>query len=710
LKQVLIRRGSPIVVNVPAPQLTANSLLVDVHCSLISTGTEVAGIAASPKSIVREAIENPSKVAKGLRMIRETGLQRTFALVNTEIDGGAQTGYSCAGVVTGVGKNVRGFAEGDRVACAGAGRANHAEIVSIPQNLAVRVPDGCDIESASSATLGAIAIQGVRRADVRLGEFVAVVGLGLIGQLTVQLLRAAGCRVIGMDVDAGRIEMAKRFGLARGINPSTEDSVRAVTEFTSGMGADAVILTASASAGNLVQQAVQMVRKKGRVVVVGAVPLELERSPFYEKEADLLISCSYGPGRYDTEYEERGLDYPYPYVRWTENRNMAEYLRLVSEKQIDFKSLIEKTWSVDKAVEAYSDLQEHRRIAVLLSFPDHAKADKKTARVEVSSKSKSPAGQIRVAIVGPGQFVRAVHLPHLKQLASSFAVTAIAGRAGPAAWNLARQYGATYATTVLADVLKDEQIDLVLIASRHDLHAKLATQALKKGKAVLLEKPAAMNEAELRELLDTAESSGRPLVIGFNRRFAPMIRNVKSLIEQRSNPLVVSYRMNAGALPADSWIQGPEGGGRIIGEACHIFDLFNFLVGTPAVGVTALPMRSNAAHVAQTDNFTASVRYEDGSLCTLTYTSLGSKDLPKEHMEVFFDGKSIVMDDFRKLSFFGISTKPITKSLQDKGHLDELRAVADHFTGKGPLPMTLDEIESATKISLAVDAIVRAGG
>jgi predicted dehydrogenase/threonine dehydrogenase-like Zn-dependent dehydrogenase len=709
LKQVLIRRGSPIVVDVPAPQPTANSILVDVYCSLISAGTEVAGIAASPKSIVREAIQDPSKVAKGLRMIRETGLQRTFALVNTEIDGGMQTGYSCAGVVTAVGKNVRGFSEGDRVACAGAGKANHAEIVAIPQNLAARVPDGCDMESAASATLGAIAIQGVRRADVRLGELVAVVGLGLIGQLTTQLLRVSGCRTIGMDIDQARIDTAVRYGLSKGLDPSQEDPVRAVMEFTGGLGADAVIITASASGGDLLQQAMRMVRKKGRVVVVGAVPLELARSPFYEKEADLLISCSYGPGRYDAEYEERGLDYPYAYVRWSENRNMAEYLRLVSEKQIDFKSLIEKTWPVEKAVEAYADLKESRRVAVLLSFPRTALHEKQTTRVKVDSAAKSVSGKIRVGIVGPGQFVKAVHLPNFKKLADSYAISAVAARGGPTAWNMSRQFGGGYATTSPEEVFKDPKVDFVLIASRHDQHAKLAVQALSHGKAVLLEKPAAMNEAELEELLNAAHSASKPIVVGFNRRFSPMARQAKSLLDHRSNPVMITYRMNAGALPADSWVQGPEGGGRIIGEACHIFDLFNYLIGAPAVGVTATPIRGSAGHT-QTDNFTASVRYEDGSLCTLTYTSLGSTDLPKEHMEVFFDGKSIVLDDYKNLSFFGISRKPVSKSLQDKGHLEELRAIADHLTGKGPLPMTLDEIESATRISLAVDALVRAGG
>lgn len=709
MKQVLIRRGSPIVAEVPAPQLTDHSILVEVRCSLISTGTEIAGLDASPRSIVREALQDPAKVAKGLRMIRETGFQRTMALVHTEIDAATPTGYSCAGVVLACGKNASGFSVGQRVACAGAGRANHAEIVSVPRNLVVPVPDECDMESAASATIGAIAIQGTRRADVRFGEFVAVIGLGLIGQLTVQLLNVAGCRTIGTDIESGRIDIAKKFGMSAAANPAQCDPVRAVMEFTGGMGADAVIITASSDSTDILQQAMQMVRRKGRVVVVGAVPLEMQRTPFYEKEADLLISCSYGPGRYDPEYEERGLDYPYPYVRWTENRNMSEYLRLVADGRINFKALVEKTWPISQAPEAYADLKENKRIAVLISIPEGSTEIKNQTRVEINPTAKRIAGQIRTGIIGPGSFVRAVHLPNLKDMSGQFLVSAVAGRNGATAWNIARKYGARYAATDIGEILNDHEIDLVMIASRHDMHARQAVEAAKSGKAIFLEKPAAMNAAELEELLGAVRVAGVPFMVGFNRRFAPLIRNTKSLLDQRSNPALITYRMNAGALPTDSWIQGSEGGGRIIGEACHIFDLFNYLVGAMPTEVVALPLRSRSPHVPATDNFTAGVRYPDGSLCNLIYTSVGSTDLPKESMEVFFDGKTITMDDYRKLSFFGISRKPITKSNQDKGHREELQALADYLNGKAPAPMTLEEIEAATRTSFLVDDIVRSG-
>jgi predicted dehydrogenase len=700
LKQVLIRRGSPIVVDVPAPQLTDNSILVEVRSSLISTGTEIAGLTASPKSIVREALHHPGQITRGLRMIKQSGLQRTIALVNSEIDAAAPTGYSCAGVVVSVGRKVKGIFAGDSVACAGSGKANHAEIISVPQNLVVRIPDGCDLESAASATVGAIALQGVRRADVRLGDIVAVIGLGLIGQLTVQLLKNAGCQVLGTDIDPSRIEFAKRFGM--------KADTGLLMHVSAGMGADAVIIAASAQSSSVVQQAMEMVRRKGRVVVVGAVPLEMDRSPLYEKEADFLISCSYGPGRYDPEYEERGLDYPYGYVRWTENRNMAEYLRLIAEGHVDFRSLVERRWPMTDAASAYADLVKNRRIAVLLSAPEAPLEKKLGTRVEVGQKPKAIAGQIRVGIIGPGNFARAVHLPNLKRLGNLYSINAVVARNGANAWNIARQYQARYASTNTTDLISDPEIDLVIICNRHDLHAQSAADAARHGKAVLLEKPAAMNSVELDMLLTTVREAGTPFMVGFNRRFSPAIRSIKSVIDKRSSPAVITYRMNAGAIPADSWIHGPEGGGRIIGEACHIFDLFNYLLGSTPVEVVALPL--HAADIAKTDNFSASLRYSDGSLCTLNYTSLGSPEVSKEAMEVFFDGKTVIMDDYRRLEFHGVDGKAVTKTQQDKGHIEELRQFAATLQHKGSAPMTLEEIESATRTSFLVDDLVRTGG
>ncbi|MBI4473813.1 MAG: bi-domain-containing oxidoreductase [Acidobacteria bacterium] len=707
MKQVLIRRGSPTVVDVPAPQLTDNTLLVEVCFSLISTGTEVAGLVSSSKSLVRRVLEDPTKVLRALQMLKEGGYSRTRAVIDGEMESASPTGYSCSGVVLACGKNIRNFSVGDRVACAGAGIANHAEIVVVPQNLAVRVPDGCDLESAASATIGSIALQGVRRSDMRLGETAVVIGLGLIGQLTVQLLKAAGCRIIGSDIEPRRVSKAQTLGLTAGLHPDDSDLIRSVMDLTEGRGADAVIVTASSQSTAIVQQAMQMVRPKGRVVVVGAVPLQVDRTPFYEKEADLLISCSYGPGRYDPEYEERGLDYPFAYVRWTENRNMAEYLRLVAGRQINVRDLIETIRPASEAASAYSDLSENKHIAALLSNPEGDLDRKIASRVTLPVAPAKAPGLIRVGIIGPGSFASAVHLPNLKRLNDSFTIGAVVARTGPHAWNVARQYGAQYASTSPEDLFKDSSIDLIVIASRHDLHAPLAIEAARHGKAVLLEKPAALTEDELEDLLEAFKSSGTLLMVGFNRRFSPFIREAKTVLDGRTGPLVVTYRMNAGYIPPSSWVYGPEGGGRIIGEACHIFDLFNYLVGHFPEKIVALPLRSKSADVLSCDNFTSTLRYDDGSLCTLTYTSLGSAEIPKETMEVFVDGKTLALEDYRRLTFHGTSRKPNTTAQQEKGHLEELKALAEFLRGRGSVPMTLEEIEAATRSSFSVDRLVR---
>lgn len=681
--------------------------MVEVAFSLISTGTETAGMSNGQKSLLRQAYDQPAKIVRGLQMVRDSGLRRTMALIEGEMESAYATGYACSGVVLACGRNTSGFAPGDRVACAGANKANHAEIVAVPQNLAVHVPEGCDLESAASATIGAIAMQGVRRADVRLGENVAVIGLGLIGQVTVQLLHAAGCRTIGTDVDSARIALATASGMTVAADVETNSLQRSVMSFTEGRGVDAVIITASTNSELLVQQAMQIVRKKGKVVVVGSVPLQFDRSPFYEKEVDLLISCSYGPGRYDPAYEENAQDYPYAYVRWTENRNMDAYLKLIAERKIQFRNLIGKIWPLTEASAAYSDLQQNKHVAVLLSNPGNVARNEMNVRVATNTEARNSPGIIRTGIVGAGSFTRAVHLPNFKRLADRFSVTAVASRTGVAALNTAKQYGSDYASTSADELFQDPKVDLILISSRHNLHASQAIRAAAQRKAVLLEKPAAMTREELDELISAFRESKSLLVVGFNRRFSPLIREARSQIEGRKGPILIQYRMNAGYVPPESWVQGPEGGGRIIGEACHILDLFNYLVGDFPETITALPLRSGAVNIPVTDNFVASLRYPDGSLCTLTYTSLGSTELSKESLEAFFDGKSIVMNDYRSMEFFGCSRKPIQPARQEKGHFEELVAVADYLQGKGPLPMTLEEIESATNTSFTLDEFVR---
>ena len=685
MKQVFVKSGSAIVEEVPAPLLDENSVLIEVAYSLISTGTELSGVEQSGKSLIKRALEQPEKVQKVIDHLRSQGIQKTIAKVREKTGEARPTGYSCSGIVIQVGEGVTDLKPGDRVACAGAGVANHAEIAMVPRNLVVKVPDGCDLRDAASVTLGSIAMQGVRRADPRLGEIVAVIGLGLLGQITVQLLKAAGCRVIGFDLEPRRVVLAEQLGMDYGFVPGEVDVENEIRHLTGDHGVDATIITAASESDAIVQQAMEITRKKGRVVVVGAVGLGLKRAPFYEKEIDFLISCSYGPGRYDERYEEKGLDYPYAYVRWTENRNMQEYLRLIAEGKVDVKAILEREYDVEEAPKAYETLRtaEERPLGVLLSYglDEEDRADKLTTKVTL--KPFKPSGKINVALVGAGGFAKGTHLLNLQKLSHLYHLRAIVSGTGSNAKATAEQFGADYATTDYDEVLADETVDMVMICTRHNLHAPMAIKAAQAGKAIFLEKPMALNQGELDDLVVVLEETQVPFMVGFNRRFSPAARRAKEILKGHQSPLMILYRVNAGYLPPDHWTQTEEGGGRIVGEACHMFDLFQYLVSPAQVAeVTSTALGSQVEHVSPMDNVAATVRYEDGSVATLLYTALGAKDLPKEYVEVYADGKVLVIDDYRTLEVYGAVIKGWVDSEQDKGHLEELRIFATQLLEK----------------------------
>jgi predicted dehydrogenase len=630
VKQVLIQSGKATVADVPAPLIDDNGVLVEVAYSLISTGTELSGVEQSGKSLVKRALEQPEKVKKVVEHLRSQGLQKTIAKVREKAGEARPSGYSCSGVVLQVGKKITDIQPGDRVACVGAGIATHAEIVMVPRNLITKVPDGCDLRGAASVTLGSIAMQGLRRADPRLGEIVAVIGLGLLGQITVQLLKAAGCQVIGFDLEPRRVELAKKRGMDFGYVPGEVDVENEIRHLTGDHGVDATIITAASESDAIVQQAMEITRKKGRVVVVGAVGLGLKRAPFYEKEIDFLISCSYGPGRYDHRYEQKGLDYPYAYVRWTENRNMGEYLRLIADEQVKLQAIIEREYDIAEATQAYGALQaeEQKPLGVLLSYglEETDRTDKLSRKV--SLKALKPSGKINVAVVGAGGFAKGVHLPNLKKLSDYYHLRAIVSGTGSNAKATAEQFEADYVTTDFAEVLEDETVDMVMICTRHNLHAPMAIRAAQAGKAIFLEKPMALNQVELDDLVAVLEETQVPFMVGFNRRFSPAARRAKEILEGHQSPLMILYRVNAGYLPPDHWTQTEEGGGRIIGEACHMLDLFQYLV-SPAkmVEVTSTAIDSSQVeHVLPSDNVAATVRYDDGSVAMLLYTALGAKD------------------------------------------------------------------------------------
>ncbi|MBN1265945.1 MAG: bi-domain-containing oxidoreductase [Anaerolineales bacterium] len=706
VKQVLIKSGSAMLADVPAPLVGPDGILVEVAYSLISSGTELAGVRHSGKSVVQRVLEKPEQIEKVMNMLRQQGIKKTVARVREKLDEGTPTGYSCSGVVIQVGSRVRDFQRGDRVACAGAGVAQHAEIVLVPHNLAVQVPSGCSLRDASSVALGSIAMQGVRRADPGLGETVAVFGLGLLGQITTMLLKANGCRVAGVDIDPRRTALALRLGADLGLTAGFDSVQEALSEFTSGFGVDSTIITAASEGNELVQQAMEVTRKKGRVVVVGAVGLGLQRSPFYEKEIDFLISTSYGPGRYDPRYENQGLDYPYAYVRWTERRNMAEYLRLIAADRVKLDDVLEKEVDLSQAAYAYQmlDSGDPRPLGVVLCYDTDADNQQKKVSTSIRLKPFKPDSRIGVALIGAGGFARGVHIPNLRQLSSLYHLRAVVSGTPTNAASAARQFGADYATTDYVTVLADDTVDMVMICTRHNLHAAMAIEAARAGKAIFLEKPMALTLEELQELVPVLREANVPFMVGFNRRFAPAVQRAKEILSKRQGPMMLFYRVNAGPLPSDHWVQTEEGGGRIRGEACHMLDLILYLTGSQGPVDLSVSKIINKDEVkTPSDNVAVVMRFENGSIATLVYTSLGTMEYPKERVEIFTGGRVLVIDDFRSLEVEGSKEKGWQSSVQNKGLLEELEAFAREIKGEEVPAFTLDELKTVTELAIRID-------
>lgn len=709
MKQILVQGGSVIVQDVPAPRVGRKNILVRVMHSCISVGTEMSGVKLSGLPLYKRALKQPENVKRVFDMMRDQGVKRTMDRVLGKLSAGSPTGYSASGVVIEVGDDVDGFSPGDKVACAGAGIANHAELIDVPVNLAVKLPGNLTTDMASTVTLGAIAMQGVRRAQPTLGEIFVVVGLGILGQLTCQFLQANGCKVIGVDLDPNRIRLAVENGMGVGIDPSQENYIERVHKLTDGFGADAVIITAASESNQIISDAMQTCRKKGRVVLVGDVGLDLRRADFYKKELDFLISSSYGPGRYDPDYEEGGQDYPLPFVRWTENRNMEAYLNLLESGKVSLANLYQPPYPIAQAKDAYEALKGggDKPLLVLLEYPESTSAMKRKVLLRTS---ETVSGKVRVALAGAGSFAQGMHLPNMYKLRDRYQLHAVMSRTGANARAVATQYEAKYASTDYAEVLVDPDVDLVMIASRHNLHAQMTLDALRAGKSVFVEKPLALNETDLAaiEQFYVENPNGPLLLAGFNRRFAPAIEQVRQLLQSRTTPLIINYRMNAGFIPRDHWVHTEEGGGRNIGEACHIYDLFNALTGARVKNVHACASSPSSKRWARNDNFVATISYEDGSVCTVTYTAMGDKGFPKERMDIFADGKVISMDDFKSLTVFGVRYKGWSLQTMDKGQFKELELLAASLLQGEPWPITLEEQLQATRISFAVEQQLQA--
>lgn len=699
MKQVFNKRGKIVVEEVMVP-LAGDYVLVQNAYSVISAGTESASIKSSSENIAVRAARSPETVKEIRNRVASQGFYQTAKVVKDKyaelVQRMSPLGYSSAGVVIEKGMGLPDITIGDGVACGRARYGNHTQVILVRKNLLVKVPDSVDLKEAAFTTLGAIAMQGVRRARVEFGETVVVLGLGLIGQLAAQIARAAGCRVIGIDLLEQRAERARKLGLALGI--TQQDAVKIVLDYTGGLGADAILICAGTKSSTPANQAMEMARKKGRVVVIGAVGMDLKRDEFYKKELDFMISTSYGPGRYDPIYEEKGIDYPIGYVRWTENRNMQEFVKMLAEGKVNVRGLIDREFPIEEAPRAYQIIGKEKPLGVLFRYKGSGKV---TRKVVFTSQPKAITKEaINIGVIGTGSFARAYRLPNLSKI-PGYSIRAIASASGSNAKQIARQYEVEYAVTDYKEILKDPEIDAVLIATRHNLHAPMALEAAKAGKDILLEKPMAINYEELEELKRAVTDTGVTFAVGFNRRYSPLAVRAKELLRGKRRPYLVNYRVNAGFVPEDNWVQDPSiGGGRIIGECCHFFDMFNYLIESEVVRIKAISIPANNTSVVACDNLVVTVSYGDGSVAVLTYVALGHGALAKERVEIFADGSSLVIDDFRRLETYGFAKNKAISIRQDKGYRAELMEFLKALKGQSSNLITFEDCVRATELSL----------
>ena len=707
MKQVLLQQGGITVADVPAPQVEPGAVLVQTTASCISVGTELSGVKASNLPLWKRVLKRPDQVRRVIEMVRTQGFARTQELVRSHLGQAQPMGYSLAGSVIAVGEGVDDLFPGDRVTCAGAQVAFHAEYVCVPRNLVVGTPEGVGDEAAATVALGAIALHGIRRAEPTLGETFVVVGLGILGQITTRLLKASGIRTIGADLNAARVAQARAHGVDLALAEGA-DAEQQVARLTGGLGADAVIGTAATASDELLGAALRMCRRKGRVVLVGDVPISFDRADIYAKEIDFRISSSYGPGRYDRNYEEGGLDYPAGYVRWTENRNMQAYLGLLANGSVRIDDLVATRYAINDAVAAYAALQADgagKPLSVILTYPQAPDA-KPAQRLANPALRTGQPGALSIAMVGAGGFAKGTLLPLIKSEAGRFTLQSICSRQGHSASAVAKQFGAQEATTDFEGLLSAPDVDAVMIATRHHQHADMVLRALRAGKHVFVEKPLCLTRSELDAISDFygADTAGKPLLMtGFNRRFSRYATAIAQATAARSNPMIIDYRVNAGYLPHDSWVHGAEGGGRNIGEACHFYDLFVMLTGAKAETIDAAAIRPRTSYYGRSDNFVASFGFGDGSVAKLTYTVLGAPDFAKEQCEVYADGRVYSLDDFKRLTTAGGKGPALTSAAPDKGHREELIAFADAIRNGEAWPIPLWQQLEAMRMAFDVE-------
>lgn len=711
MKQILqhLNDGKTVVEEVPVPVVKPGMVLVRTAASLVSAGTERMVVDFASKNLIGKAASRPDLVRQVINKAMREGLIPSIEAAFNKLDQPMPLGYSSAGTVVEIGEDVMDFKTGDRVACAGGGYAVHAEYNLVPVNLVSPLPEAVDFESAAFTTLGAIALHGFRLASPQLGEKVCVIGLGLLGLLAAQVARAAGCSVFGVDLSEDRIALAQKMGFSAAHRTSCVDMVAGLTN---GLGFDHVLICADTNSNDPVELAGEITRDRATVVAIGAVGMEIPRKRYYEKELEFKISRSYGPGRYDPEYEEGGIDYPLGYVRWTEGRNLQAFVDLMAAGKVDVHPLITHRIPIESAPRAYDlisgDLNEPF-LGVLLTYPDKVETGSvRKVLVTPAATNKSP--DIRLGVLGAGNFAQAVFLPVIRKV-GGVQLSGIATASGMSAQQAAKKYGFGFATTVEEEILENKDINTVVLLTRHQHHARQVLKALRHQKAVYCEKPLALNPAELAEIEEELTRENSPLLtVGFNRRFAPMTLALAEFINQRTEPLFMQYRVNAGYLPLNHWLHDPnQGGGRIIGEGCHFIDLLTFLVGSAPVSVSATALADNDRYCQ--DNVQLSLRYADGSLGTVIYLANGNKNFTKERLEVFTSGRIAVLEDFRSLELVSENSSKTSRSRlrQDKGHTKAWEKFIKAVSDGGTPPIPYEELMSTSKATFATLEALRTG-
>ena len=700
MKQIIqsFKTGETILEDIPAPQVKRGAVLIETTKSLVSLGTERMLVEFGKSNLISKAKQQPDKVKQVLDKIKTDGLMPTIETVFNKLGEPLPLGYCNVGRVIAVGDGVTDFKVGDRVTSNG----QHAEYVSVPQNLVAHIPDNVSDEEASFTVIGAIGLQGIRLLNPTLGETIVVTGLGLIGLITAQLLVANGCKVIGVDIDNAKLELAKQWGITP-FNPISDgDVVKFVEEQTNGVGADGVIITASAKTNEIVSQAARMSRKRGRIILVGVIGLNLSRAEFYEKELSFQVSCSYGPGRYDENYEQRGQDYPLPFVRWTEKRNFEAILQTISSGKLQVKEMISEVIPLKDYLKIYGEIGTSKSIASILSYPN--KNGKTPLRTIELSKNSFEGKKGVLGIIGAGNFTKMTMLPAFKD--SDANLKYIASKGGVSGTALAQKHSIANSTSDYKEILKDNDVDLVLNTTRHNLHASMTVEVLNAGKHAFVEKPLALNESELEQVIEAYQKSGKTVTVGFNRRFSPHIEKMKTVLGNTQMNVIAT--MNAGAIPANVWVHDLNvGGGRIIGEACHFIDLITFLTGSKVKSVCMNAMGVNPEE--NTDNATILLKYENGSTGVINYFANGSKAYSKERVEVYSQERTIVMDNFRETKAYGFKGFSKLKTKLDKGHKNQFTKLVKTVQNGGEPLIPFDEIVNTTKASFAAIESLKTG-